>query len=280
MSDGTTGAAEAGDEPMGGEPERRTRAWVVPLVLVLLAAVPIAAVTFALASGGDAEDAADEAEEAGGDGVPNEREMAASICEEMDTEGGIAERDRIDALTSEFSRPSDLRRLVRSECGPAYSDLIASARAEQDLASPTLRPPSELPGVTQESYDLAAPFAFSVFFDSVRDGVAGVIEDSPGVESVDVITYDVVSETIRVVVSPVSSTDDRLVSVAWEIFRSMTLNMFDSDIGVWSDLDVEVQWMPEFHLDVGDLALRCSGDALRSLLDRDLSRAEWESACS
>lgn len=282
MSDKTTGAPDSVTSP---DTAREARRWVAPLVLALLVALSVVAVTVSLVGGDDADDREPAARDAGDGGdaeedrVAQERaardqalaEEAVTICEELDGEGGVAERDRYDALRDARPTPHQLQRAVRDECGDTLTALVSSARAEASAE------PAE---VSQETADMVARAGFQLYFDDARDGIAGVLETSSEIESVDVMTYDDESETVRVVVSSVYSTEDRLRSVAWDVARAMTVAAFDHREGLWGSLDFDVAWLPDFHLDVNELTYRCAGETMSRIAARDVSRSEWEAACS
>lgn len=283
VSDETTGASGVTGGSRGSDPGGGTRRWVVPLVLVLLAALPIAGVTAALVGSGDADADADDgvevASDDGDDRVAQERaerdqalaDEAATICGDLDADGGVREQERYEALLRERDDAQRLRRAVRNECGDTLTDINTAARTESGAVAD---------GLPQEATDMIARSGFRLYFDDARDDFATALEISSEIESVDVMAYDPDSEIVRVVVSSVYSTEDRLRSVAWDVARAMTVAVFDHSEGLWGSLDFEVTWLPDFELDVEGLTYRCSGETMGRIADRGLSRSEWESACS
>jgi hypothetical protein len=120
---------------------------------------------------------------------------------------------------------------------------------------------------------------FAAQFKKGRLKLANAIEkDFPLINSVDVIRYDVSSESIVLDMTSEFETQEYIEDDAWELTRVLATVYWDNSY--WpKDFVREPKWSPNLAMSMSGYSWECAGGFLRRLASRQASRADWESQC-
>lgn len=137
---------------------------------------------------------------------------------------------------------------------------------------PGVARPTETQVETLETVEVAVLFTGMIEGDG-REAVINMVETIA--DSVDNLTYDIPTNQLALAVTSGWASPDNQIEAGWDIARALK-DLWGSRDGAEPAEDLE--W-PGFTLTVDGHQFNCPGDAMRSVAEARMSRAEWEDAC-
>lgn len=194
-------------------------------------------------------------------------ELAIEICAtalSQDTTGEARQRSNADIAeaTSDPVEQTELRSMVEDRCGDDIMS-IGFSGSDPGSADPSI-PVDEQRALLDDALNRDTDF---------RSAFIAVLE-ALGVESVDLVAYDVEDNTITVSMTSRYRAETNIVDEAWLLSRTV------AELGFW---DPEIAWMadlsPHFDLELSQLQWSCPADLMERMTQARASRAEWQTEC-